>query len=83
MVSAELGFSVEAIQAAYPDCEAKRCVDPKSQRWQRVRIEFEFRSRNFNHDPAGCDVIVCWEHNWPDCPLEVVELKKVLSRLRS
>ncbi len=23
----------------------------------------------------SCDVIVCWEHNWVDCPLEVVELR--------
>jgi hypothetical protein len=35
------------------------------------------------HDPAGCDIIVCWEHNWPECPLEVVELKKAISDLRS
>jgi len=22
----------------------------------------------------GADVIVCWKHNWPGCPLEVLEL---------
>ena len=84
MVSYELGFIVEAIHAAYPDCEAKRCVDDKSQRWQRVRIEFEFYSSNFRdhgHDPSLCDVIVCWEHDWPDCPLEVVELRRVIDEL--
>jgi len=50
-------------------------------RWQRVRIEFEFQSRNFLqhfHDPEQCDLIVCWEHNWTECPLEVLELKKVI-----
>jgi hypothetical protein len=49
-----------------------------------VRIEFEFRSRTFRdhgHDPDGCDLIVCWEHNWPECPLEVVELRKVIDDL--
>ena len=84
MVSYELGFIVEAIHAAFPDCEAKRCVDAKSQRWQRVRIEFEFYSTNFRdhgHDPKLCDVIVCWEHDWTDCPLEVVELRHVLDEL--
>jgi hypothetical protein len=84
MVSYELGLIVEAIQAAYPDCEAKRCVDPHRDRWQRVRIEFEYQSRNFRdhgHDPAGCDLIVCWEHNWPECPLEVVELRRVIHQL--
>ena len=50
--------------------------------WQRVRIEFEYESKNFVkhlHKAENCDVIVCWEHNWPECPLRVVELKKVLS----
>jgi Homing endonuclease associated repeat len=84
MVSYEIGFIVEAIQAGYPDCEAKRCVDHQNQRWQRVRIEFEYWSTNFKdhcHDPAGCDLIVCWEHDWPDCPLEVVELRRVIDQL--
>jgi len=84
MVAYELGFIVEAVHAAFPDCEAKRCIDPKEQRWQRVRIEFEHRSRTFRdhgHDPGGCDLIVCWEHNWPECPVPVLELRKVLDDL--
>jgi hypothetical protein len=84
MVSSELGLIVEAVQAAYPDCEAKRCVDGKRNRCQRVRIEFEFYSSNFKdhcHDPSGCDMVVCWEHDWPDCPLEVIELRSVIDRL--
>jgi hypothetical protein len=84
MVSSELGLIVEAVQAAYPDCEAKRCVDSKQNRWQRVRIEFEYYSSNFKdhgHDPAGCDMIVCWEHDWPECPLEVIELRSVIDKL--
>jgi len=84
MVSYELGFIVEAVHAAYPDCEAKRCVDRRRDRWQRVRIEFEFRSRHFlegGHDPKHCDVIVCWEHNWPECPLEIIELRRVINDL--
>ncbi len=81
-LAADLGFRVERLQSAFPDCEAKREVVPG--KWERVRIEFEFESRNFKehrHDPDGCDVIVCWRHNWPDCPerLEVVELASVVS----
>ena len=86
MVSSELGLIVEAIQSAYPDCEAKRCIDRKEDRWQRVRIEFEFSSNNFRahgHDPAGCDLIVCWEHDWRECPLEVIELRSVVERLNN
>ena len=84
MVSYELGFTVEAIHASYPDCEAKRCVDRIKNRWQRVKIEFEYQSRNFRdhgHDPTRCDLIVCWEHNWPECPLEVIELRRVIDEL--
>src|SRR5271154_1454625 len=80
MVAKELGYLVEAMQRGYPDCEAKRQIGPG--RWQRVRIEFEFESRNFRnhgHAASGCDVIVCWRHNWVECPknIEVVELSGV------
>lgn len=84
MVAKELGYLVEAIQSGFPDCEAKRQVGPS--RWQPVRIEFEFESREFRehgHPEDGCDVVVCWRHNWPDCPphLEVVELSSVIKSL--
>jgi len=84
MVAKELGYLVEAVQSGFPDCEAKRQVAPK--RWQRVHIEFEFESRNFRdhgHPLTGCDVIVCWRHNWEDCPahLEVLELSTRIKSL--
>jgi hypothetical protein len=65
----------------YPDCETKREVAPG--KWQRCRIEFEYESKNFlrhGHDPKKCDVIVCWRHNWKECPeeIEVIELSRVL-----
>ncbi len=72
MVSRELGFLIESVKAPYPDCEGKRCVDEKRQLWERVLIEFEFQSSNFRlhkHDPQGCDLIVCWIHDWEDCPI--------------
>ena len=77
MVAKHLGYVVEAVQKGFPDCEAMRQVAPE--RWQRVNIEFEFESKNFRdhgHPLTGCDVIVCWRHNWPDCPdhIEVLEL---------
>ena len=80
-LSEELGFVVESIQSGFPDCETKRKL--KNNQWQRVRIEFEFRSSHFidhQHDISGCDVIVCWEHNWYDCPLEVIALKEYIKK---
>lgn len=63
MIAHLLGFVVEALQMSFPDCLAKLEVEPKI--WQHVRIEFEFESRKFRehrHDPAQCDMIVCWRH---------------------
>ena len=79
----KLGFAVERIQGAFPDCEAMREMKPGQ--WQRVRIEFEFESRNFlshGHPADGCEIIVCWNDNWEGCPLEVIELRTVMERLK-
>jgi len=84
MVADEMGFLVEALHTAYPDCEAKRIIKGSGKRCQRVRIEFEYRSSNFiehGHDTKLCDMIVCWEHDWPECPLEVIELRKIIQEL--
>lgn len=74
----ELGFVVLKVQKGFPDCEALRRLP--NGRWQRLRIEFEFASRNFvlhGHDVKGCELIVCWENDWKECPVEVMELKKI------
>lgn len=81
ILAKDLGFIIEAVQKEFPDCEAKRQIVPG--RWQRVLIEFEFESKNFRehgHPANGCDLIVCWRHNWPDCPkhIEVLEISRVI-----
>jgi hypothetical protein len=84
MISRELGFLIESIRTDYPDCEGKRCIDPQRQRWEHVRIEFEYQSSNFRkhgHNPEDCDLIVCWIHDWEDCPVEVLELKSQINYL--
>jgi hypothetical protein len=86
MICRELGYVVEIVKPGFPDCEAKRRVRGKPGMWQRVRIEFEYQSRNFRqhgHDPDQCDVIVCWEDNWPECPIEVLELRSSMRNLSS
>lgn len=86
MLAKDLGFVIEAVQKEFPDCEARRQIVPG--RWQRVSIEFEFESKNFHnhgHPLNGCDLIVCWRHNWPNCPkhIEVLELSTVIKSLPS
>lgn len=81
MVAGQMGFMVQRMQTGFPDCEALRRVERG--KWQRVSIEFEYESRNFmkhRHNADDCDVIICWRHNWPECPkrLEVIELSKVV-----
>ena len=79
-MSWQLGFVIHKLQAEFPDCEAMRRVG--EDKCQLVKIEFELESRNFlkhMHDIKGCDLIICWRHNWPECPLEVLELRKALS----
>ncbi|HET9283870.1 MAG TPA: hypothetical protein VFR24_18125 [Candidatus Angelobacter sp.] len=81
-MAGKLGFIVTYVGTQYPDIEAFREVAPG--RWQRVRIEAEYLSRNFvdhHHDPGGCDLIVCWENNWPDAPMEVIALKDCMGAM--
>jgi hypothetical protein len=83
-VAEELGFEILQTRQAFPDCIARRRINQRRRRYQDCRIEFELRSRDFvahNHPPEGCDLIVCWDHNWSGCPLEVLELKAAIRRL--
>jgi len=86
ILSKSLGITVEAIRSNFPDCEAKREIPDRPGRWESVTIEFEFRSSNFlehNHNTDECDLIVCWEHEWDECPLEVISLKDIMNKLKN
>lgn len=80
-VAEDLNMYVEEVRTEFPDCVARRF---NGRGWEKVYIEFEFRSSCFQqhgHDPQECDMIVRWEHDWPGCPLEVLELKSVIAGL--
>lgn len=80
-VTEDLNMYIEEIKPGFPDCIARRFT---GKGWERVAIEFEYKSANFvshGHNPGECDMIVCWEHDWSDCPLEVVELRDVIQSL--
>lgn len=84
MVATELGFHVEAVAGDFPDCTAKR-KQPGGY-YEQVEIEFEFKASNFrlhehDRDTRHCDLLVCWENDWPDCPFEIVELKEAIKKL--
>lgn len=83
MLARQIGMVLLHTQTEYPDCQVARMVE--GGKWQLANAEIEFQSRNFllhQHDARRCDVIICWEHNWPECPeeIEVVELIGVVGR---
>jgi len=86
MVSRELGFNIEAVQQGFPDCEGKYLYDTKKNLWAKARIEFEYRSSSFQehgHNADQGDFVVCWIDDWPECPIEVIELKTRILKLPS
>jgi hypothetical protein len=77
----DLNMYIEEIKPGFPDCIGRRFT---GKGWERVSIEFEYKSSQFkehNHNPDECDMVVCWEHDWPDCPLEVIELREIIKSL--
>lgn len=77
----DLHMYIEEIKPGFPDCVARRFT---GKGWERVTIEFEYASSNFKthgHNPDDCDLIVCWEHDWKDCPIEVIELRTEIQEM--
>lgn len=78
LLARELGFAIAHVGGRVsggegPSCEAKR---RHGDVWERKRLAFAFASRDLEtRDLAGCDLLVCWAHDWPDCPAEVIALK--------
>ena len=82
-VAEDLNMYIEEIKPGFPDCIARRFM---GKGWERLRVEFEYTSKNFKqhgHNPEDCDLIICWEHNWKDCPLEVIELKDRIKEMEN
>ena len=83
MVARDLSMYLESIGMEFPDCTVRRF---NGHGWEQLAVEFEFDSNSFRahgHDPAQCDMIVCWTHNWIDCPadIEVIALADEIKKL--
>ena len=75
-----MGIRIKAIRKGFPDAVGEVWV--KGRLYPRT-IEFEYKSSSFpshhrKEDWPKCDIIVCWEHDWKECPenIFVIELKK-------
>ncbi len=65
----------------FPDCTVIRW-DAKGPK--EMKVEIEKNARDFldhNHDIKRCDILVCWENDWGDCPMEIIELKSEIRKL--
>jgi len=83
-ISQEIGFEIVTIREEFPDCKARRKTSQNRDRYKDCLIEFELSASDFikhKHPINGCDLIICWENNWPDCPLEILELKSIIRKL--
>ena len=73
----QLGFPIiEVIRTRFPDAVV---FEAAIKGHVRRYIEFEFRSSGFKAHATSkrkCDYVVCWEHDWKDCPVPVRELKR-------
>lgn len=86
----KMGIRIKAIRKGFPDAIGEVWI--KDRLYPRT-IEFEYKSSNFvghGHLDAmkkgkTCDIIVCWEHDWKDCPKEiyVIELRKEIENYLS
>ena len=79
----DLGFRIEGIRTKFPDALLIRKNDKGT--FSKCLAEFEFRASNFlmhKHPLNGCDLIICWENDWHDCPIEALELKRIVKKFK-
>jgi len=78
----ELGFPIiEIIRSQFPDAIA---FEAAGSRLVRKYIEFEYKSSGFKShlkSKRKCHYVICWEHNWRDCPVQVIELRSELEKI--
>ena len=83
-IAGELGFEIIGNRSAFPDCEARRKTATSRESYIKCLIEYEFSSSDFKkhkHPLTGCDLIVCWQHDWRECPIQVLELSEAIRKL--
>lgn len=77
----KLNFCFEEIRTDFPDC---LMWERTSNIWKKINVEFEHLSQNFlihKHKIKECDLIICWKHNWINCPLRIIELSKEIKKI--
>ena len=77
-----LGFPiVEVIRTSFPDAAV---FQASTKGYVRKYIEFEFKSSRYKShlkSKRKCHYVVCWEHDWKDCPVNVIELRDEIPKI--
>lgn len=79
----DLDYRIEGIRTKFPDALLAR----KNERgtFSKCFAEFEFKSSNYKlhkHPEKGCDLIICWENDWIDCPIEILCLRDAVKKFK-
>jgi len=72
LVQEQLGWRIVHLQTPFPDAIIENASG------QQLVAEFEYTAKNFKahgHDPAGCDLVICWTNGWADAPVPVWALE--------
>jgi len=82
-LSQHLRMKIETVGTRFPDAYVRV---KKGKTWITKTAEFEVHSSDFKfheHDPHGCDMIICWKDDWKRKPREpaVIELRRELEQI--
>jgi hypothetical protein len=77
-IAKDAGLTLKEGSSAYPDATFTVNLDGRT---EAVKAELEYRSSRFNHDPAGCDIVICWRMDAAVPGVPCISLEKYLPRL--
>ncbi len=86
LVSEELSYIIESFGTDSFCFSGKRNLSLKNERWESVNIGFALNSRDLKNSgriTKKCELLICWKHEWKECPIEVLELSSVLPGLEN
>jgi hypothetical protein len=85
----EFDMLVEEIDAECSYLISRRRMDagqPGAGRWERVKIalactsaELKDIAKSSENTQGSADLLICWQHDWPDCPIETFELRSLFA----
>lgn len=86
LVSEELSYIVESFGEDKLCFAGKRNLSLENEKWEAVNIGFTLNSSDLKGSgrlTKNCQLLVCWKHEWEECPVEVLELSSVLPGLEN